>query len=201
MPESLKSTSPCPSPWPVLHLCAFVMVLCWNFIGTPFPYSPYLASLPWPSILNSDVCSDSLPYISRVGYKQGCALCPPETLCMPLWWWYIKVICLCAVSPLEYGFLTTRTVFCLSLSHKHLARNLEAYTASVSNWTISVSLEQSYNVLHLLAHEWKSTLIPRQKGLKCLPSRYGEAGYCLHFILNKCPYVSKVTLRSLVLAL
>lgn len=73
------------------------------------------------------------------------------------------------------GFKKTRTVFCLSLSHEHLARDLADYTVSVCQIEpLVVALEHFYDEVHLLAQEWRSPLITGHRGEpKCLASPYG----------------------------
>lgn len=71
-------------------------------------------------------------------------------------------------SHYNIGFKKPKTVFCLYLSHEHLARDLAGYTASACQVEpLIVSLEHPYLEVHM------STLITGQRGeLKCLLSPY-----------------------------
>lgn len=106
-------------------------IVCTVLYQNTLLHSPSLAVLPQPSRFNSDIFSNSFLITPRMGTRRGYL---HQTLCMPFsLWGYTGMICFCPLFPSEYEvFLKkTKTVVCLSLSRKHLVRDLAIYTVCV----------------------------------------------------------------------
>lgn len=125
--------TPLPFPW----YCLIPPCLCnWSLLEH-FLYSPYLASLPWSSKLNSDIFSNNLPYNSRVGHKKV-VFCARMKLCAGL------SPCGGTLKGSVYGILEYRFLKknkdCTSFISKPRTlskRPGSLHSKCVSNWTIS----------------------------------------------------------------